>query len=198
MRSVRPRRTGAQTWCRPAMTSGPGQRVSVTLLMTDIVGSTAFWERDPIAMSAALRRHDDIIGCAVRAHCGSVIKQHCGGDGTFAVFRAAGDAVAAAVMIQRRCLRAAWPTSQPLRLRAAIHSGAVEHRRGDYFGTEVNRCARLCAVAEPGAVWVSSAAAGGVPATLAAIDRGAVALRDLTEAVQVFHVDLGGQLADTA
>lgn len=166
------------------------RRIEIAMLMTDLVGSTGLWEADARAMAKALRRHDAIVGHAVRLHHGVLVKQHCGGDGTFAVFTTPHDAIAAAVRLQRDCLRTAWPTTRPLLLRAAVHYGTVEHRQGDYYGVEVNRCARLCGVGEPGAVMLSGAAASGLSATDDLIDRGKVALRDVVEPVHAFQIDV--------
>lgn len=193
MESNRARAVRHPMLCGRSTSLGPSEGVNVAMLMTDVIGSTRLWEAEAAAMAEALRRHDAIVGCAVRLNRGAVIKQHCGGDGTFAVFSAPRDAIAAAVTLQRECLRTAWPTVRPLLLRAAVHHGTVEHRQGDYFGLEVNRCARLCGVGEPGAVLLSLAAAIGLGTTDDLIDRGDLALRDVAEPVHAFEIDVRRQ-----
>jgi class 3 adenylate cyclase len=68
---------------------------TVTFLFTDIEGSTRLWEAYPEAMRSALARHDEILRKAVVGHDGHVVKS--AGDGIFAVFTTAHDALDAAV-----------------------------------------------------------------------------------------------------
>ena len=72
---------------------------TVTFLFTDIEGSTALWERHPEAMQAALARHDRTLREAVESCSGVIVKTT--GDGAYAVFRAAKDALAASLAAQR-------------------------------------------------------------------------------------------------
>jgi hypothetical protein len=52
-------------------------------------------------------------------------------------------------------LKERWAESDPLRVRMAVHMGAVEERDGDYFGPPVNRVARLLSAAHGGQVLLS-------------------------------------------
>jgi class 3 adenylate cyclase len=131
----------------------------VTFLLTDIEGSTRRWEREPEAMREALHRHDALVReCVQRLH-GHVVKSKGEGDSVFVVFRHVRDAVNAAIVLQCALLAERWSTSTPLRVRMAIHTGEVELRNGDYYGTTVNRCARLRALANGGQVLLSGATA---------------------------------------
>ena len=47
-----------------AMSSPPSG--TVTLLFTDVEGSTRLWDAERDAMAAALRRHDEIVRNAIR------------------------------------------------------------------------------------------------------------------------------------
>jgi len=47
---------------------------TVTLLFTDIEGTTQHWEEQRAAMPDALRRHDELLRIAVQAHGGYVFK----------------------------------------------------------------------------------------------------------------------------
>jgi class 3 adenylate cyclase len=47
---------------------------TVTLLFSDIEGSTRLWETQPPAMGAALTRHDALLRSAIRSHRGHVFK----------------------------------------------------------------------------------------------------------------------------
>src|ERR687897_888284 len=79
---------------------------TVTFLFTDIEGSTARWERDPVAMGAAMPRHDALLNRAVEEHGGRVFKTL--GDGICAAFPDAVSAVAAAVEAQRVLMVQDW------------------------------------------------------------------------------------------
>src|SRR6187402_415600 len=148
---------------------------TVTFLFTDIEGSTALWEREPVAMQAAAARHDALIEAEVAEQGGVVVRPRGEGDSRFAVFARASDAVAAALALQWDLAAEPWPTSTPPRVRLALHTGEAELRAGDYYGTAVNRCARLRAVAHGGQTLVSLATEQLVRGQLAT----RVALHDL-------------------
>ena len=133
---------------------------TVTILFTDVEGSTRLWEQSPAAMGEALARHDALIEGIVEHHGGALVRPRGEGDSRFAVFARASDAVAAAAEVQRALHAEPWPTPTPLRVRAALHTGDAELRQGDYYGTAVNRCARLRAAAHGGQALLSSATHG--------------------------------------
>src|SRR5919202_5738308 len=130
---------------------------TVTFLLTDIAGSTRLWEQDAAAMRQALARHDALVEATVAEQGGQVIRPRGEGDSRFAVFARATDALAAAAALQQALYAEPWPTSAPLRVRLALHTGEADLRAGDYYGTVVNRCARLRAVAHGGQSLVSLA-----------------------------------------
>ena len=89
-----------------------------------------------------------------------------------------------------------WPVSEPLRARIGIHTGVAELRDGDYFGSAVNRAARLEAIAHGGQVVCSQATADLARDVLAEgvafVDLGEHRLRDLSRPERVFQVSAGG------
>ncbi|HEY5171956.1 MAG TPA: adenylate/guanylate cyclase domain-containing protein, partial [Acidimicrobiia bacterium] len=121
---------------------------TVTLLFTDIEGSTRMWDAHPADMQVALARHDVLLREAIDAANGYVFKTV--GDAFCAAFDTAADALQAAVVAQRTVGAAPWPASTPIRVRMGLHSGTCEERDGDYFGSVVNRAARLEAIAHGG------------------------------------------------
>jgi predicted ATPase/class 3 adenylate cyclase len=159
---------------------------TVTFLFTDIEGSTRLWQQDEQAMRAAMARHDEVLHAAVADHGGDVFSTM--GDGLAAAFGSPSAAVAAAVMAQRELALEQWPTALPIRVRMGLHTGEAEERGGDYFGTAVNRAARLMAVGNGGQVLCSGATAGLVDAEVRLVDLGEHRLRDLDRAVHVFQV----------
>src|SRR5438105_11271246 len=117
---------------------------TVTFLFTDIEGSTALWEEHPDAMHAALARHDRLLRHAIESSDGCIVKST--GDGVYAAFTAAADALAACLVAQRSLQLpepgASSPATSPtesrlpisLSVRMGLHTGAAELRDGDYFG----------------------------------------------------------------
>jgi predicted ATPase/class 3 adenylate cyclase len=168
----------------------------VTFLFTDVEGSTHTWEEAPDSMMEALRRHDEVIDGAVAAHRGVSVKPRGEGDSRFVVFRVAVDAVAAAADMQRGLAEVEWPTPRPLRVRASLHTGVAELELGDYYGSAVNRAARLRAIAHGGQTVLSGSTfelvqdhlPGGVTVT----DMGRHRLKDLTRPEHVFQLNVDG------
>jgi class 3 adenylate cyclase len=72
-----------------------------------------------------------------------------------------------------------------------LHIGEAELRGGDYFGTAVNRAARLAAVGHGGQVICSSATAEVADSEIGLVDLGEHRLRDLDRPMHVFQVAPG-------
>ena len=164
----------------------------VTFLLTDVVGSTAAWEHEPRAMGRAMRRHDVLINEAVEANGGALVRPRGEGDSRFAVFLDPADAARAAVVIRAALEAEPWETSSPIRVRTGIHTGEAELREGDYYGTVVNRCARIRSSGEPGQILLSAITArlldGSVPDGTKLRDLGARSLKDITEPEDVWEL----------
>jgi predicted ATPase/class 3 adenylate cyclase len=165
-----------------------------TFLFTDLVGSTRLWERHSTAMSAALARHDEILHAAISSHRGSVVKST--GDGVHAVFADAESAVRAAAEAQRMLGTEPWEVPEPLKVRMGLNTGAAERRNGDYFGTAVNRAARLMAIAHGGQVLLSNVtmelSRDGLPVEFEMVDLGEHRMRDLSRIEHVFQLRADG------
>ena len=162
----------------------------VTFLFTDVESSTALWEEQPEAMAVAVAEHDELLHRTVEANGGVVFKGL--GDGICAVFASALGGVTAAQEGQHRLLSHAWSTSKSLRVRMAVHTGVAELRGGDYFGTTLNRTARLMGTAHGGQVVLTQAAASLVDHELRAgtslLDLGMHRLKDLGRPEHVFQL----------
>ena len=163
---------------------------TVTFLFTDIAGSTSLWEKDGARMSQALAAHDALSRSAVESRGGRVVKTT--GDGVYAAFDNALDAVAATVDLQQALADSTATNGVPLRVRCGLHVGVVEPRDNDYFGSPVNRAARIMSAAHGGQVLMSQAVVDCVreklPATLALRDLGMVRLKDLSGPEHVYQV----------
>jgi predicted ATPase len=114
------------------------------------------------------------------------------GDSRFAVFAKVTDAVAAAAAMQQALYSEPWPTLSPLRVRMALYTGKADLREGDYYGTTVNRCARLRAAAHGGQILVSRTTADlvrdSLPASVELRDLGEHLLRDLQLPESIFQL----------
>jgi class 3 adenylate cyclase len=148
----------------------------MTFLFTDIEGSTRRWEADADAMRAALQAHNQVLREALEAHAGHVFNYT--GDGMCAVFVSPRAAVDAAVAAQR---------ALELPVRMGIATGEAELRGGEYFGTVLNRTARVMAAGHGGQILLDGATA----ALLSGVDLMALGykrLRDIAKPVDVFQV----------
>ncbi len=163
---------------------------TTTFLFTDIEGSTLLWERDPGRMRPALAWHDALARATVEAHGGRVVKTT--GDGVHAAFDDAAAAIEAAVQLQQGLAGSEARHGILLRIRCGLHVGADERRDGDFFGTAVNRAARIMSAAHGGQTLVSRDVAAIVaerlPEDIALRDLGSVRLRDLAGPERVFQV----------
>ena len=129
----------------------------VTFLHTDIEDSSGWWEREPIEMRRALARHDELVAHVVASNGGAVVKHL--GDGCWAAFASASNAVAAAVEFQRRQQRSDQGRGLELVVRVGVHTGEIEPTERDYFGPVVNRAARIVELANGNQIVCSSATA---------------------------------------
>ena len=163
---------------------------TVTFLFTDLEGSTRLWDERPDVMRSALARHDELVRAAVAAGGGVVVKGT--GDGVHAAFSTAADAVASAVVAQQAISSERWEDAASLRVRMGLHTGEAEARGGDYFGSALNRAARLMAAAHGGQIVCSQATADLARDSLSddvtLLDLGEHQLRGLSRAERVFQV----------
>ena len=152
----------------------------VTFLFTDVEGSTRRWEADADGMRAALAAHDEVLRAAIEAHGGYLFSHT--GDGVVAAFNSPKSAVDAAVAAQR---------ALELPVRMGLATGEAELRDGDYFGTVLNRAARVMAAGHGGQILVADSTAvllTGVDL----LDLGPRRLRDVSAPMRVFQVRASG------
>eukprot|EP01065_Artemidia_motanka_P008803 TRINITY_DN14457_c0_g2_i1.p1 TRINITY_DN14457_c0_g2~~TRINITY_DN14457_c0_g2_i1.p1 ORF type:complete len:1160 (+),score=317.83 TRINITY_DN14457_c0_g2_i1:474-3482(+) len=161
---------------------------NVTLVFTDIRGSTSLWEQATEAMGVALKQHNNIIRKAIAQNGGYEVKTV--GDAFFVVFASPEDACRFGVQVQADLTTAEWDRElaecglpqaaqakiagsdewlwNGVRIRIGIHFGRCEMEvnpttgRADYFGPPVNIAARLEAAGVGGFVGVSDTVAASV------------------------------------
>jgi predicted ATPase/class 3 adenylate cyclase len=162
---------------------------AIAFLFSDIEGSTRRWDAYGDAMRDALRRHDEILQAEIERRRGFVFKTI--GDAFCAAFWSVPEALAAAVDAQRSLGKQDFHAVDGLRVRMAISAGEADERAGDYFGTEVNRAARLLSTGHGGQILVSGGAAdlltGNLPSGITLRHLGTLALRDLKEPERVYQ-----------
>jgi class 3 adenylate cyclase len=161
---------------------------TVTLLFTDIEGSTRLLEERGDEYAALLEEHQRRLRNAFAAHGGVEVDVQ--GDGFFVAFPRADDALAAAADAQR-----ALAGLDGVRVRMGVHTGQPRRVGAGYVGLDVHRTARICAAAHGGQVLLSQTTrdlAGDQPAR----DLGEHRLRDLTTPQRLFQ--LQGEALETS
>jgi class 3 adenylate cyclase len=153
-------------------------------MFTDIEGSTRRWEADAGAMRAALLAHDEVLRAAIEAHGGFLFSHT--GDGVVAAFSSPNSAVDAAVAAQR---------ALQLPVRMGLATGEAELRDGDYFGTVLNRAARVMAAGHGGQILVADSTAGLLSGP-DLVNLGSRRLRDIPNSVRVFQLQAPGLRTD--
>lgn len=130
--------------------SRPVTRVLVTVLFTDIVGSTALAsDLGDQQWLDLLASHDTAVRRQLERFGGTEVKAT--GDGFCATFASPGQAIRGATAIRD----AVAPLG--LEVRAGLHTGEIELRGADVGGVAVHIAARVSALAQAGEVLVSGA-----------------------------------------
>jgi class 3 adenylate cyclase len=160
-----------------------GRRTLFSVLMTDIVDSTAqAVARGPAVWRDIVRSHNELAERVIDRHEGRLVKTT--GDGVIGLFDSAERAVRAGAAFS--------DALKPLgiRVRAGVHSGEVEITPGDVRGVAVHAAARIMALAAPDDVWVSATVRELVDGTgLEFTDRGLHELRGLPGQRQLYMLN---------
>ena len=163
---------------------------TVTLLFTDLVGSTSLSSHvGPAAADQLRQEHFGLLREALAETGGDEVKNL--GDGLMATFASASSAVACGVAMQQRMELRNRAASEQLSIRVGIAHGEADHDEQDWFGPPVVEASRLCNRAEGGQILVGELArmmAGGRHgSTFTPV--GALELKGLPEPVEAFAVD---------
>ena len=164
----------------------PPDQVRATFMFTDIVGSTRLAEAlGDAAWERLLRWHDDTLRRLIAAGGGEVVNST--GDGFFATFASASQAVECAVAIQRtlREHRDSVGFAPPIRI--GVHAAEANRRGTDFSGVGVHVAARVSALAEAGEILATAdtLAEAGVAADA---DRRQVTVKGVSAPLQVAPV----------
>jgi class 3 adenylate cyclase len=169
----------AQDWGKPPET---GERVLATLMVTDIVGSTAAAARlGDAAWKVLLDQHY----CSMRRELDRFrgIEVDTSGDGFLVMFDGAARAVHCAASVREAARQ------DGIELRAGVHSGEVE-RQGEHLrGVAVHIAARIAALAQPGEVLLSASTTSILEGSgLRFADAGEHELKGLAERRRLFRL----------
>jgi formylglycine-generating enzyme required for sulfatase activity/class 3 adenylate cyclase len=161
-----------------------------TVLFTDIVGSTTYFDRfgDTEGL-LLLYRHDSLVKGTVEEYSGIVVKTI--GDSVMAEFADPLSAVLAAIAIQRLLVHhnQSLARSERLQIRVGIHTGYGFKRANDLFGDIVNVAARITKRSGPAQILVSHPVMEAIPASEVFFKSlGEVALDGKSDAEELFEV----------
>ena len=133
-----------------------GTTQTVSLLFTDLVGSTSLATRlAPAAADDLRREHFGVLRRAIGDHGGTEVKNL--GDGLMVSFEGVASAVDCAISMQQGLERRNRQASPPLHVRIGVAVGDAVPEAGDWFGPPVVEAARLCNAADGGSIYVTDA-----------------------------------------
>jgi class 3 adenylate cyclase/pimeloyl-ACP methyl ester carboxylesterase len=160
----------------------------VTILFTDVEGSTALTQRLGDARAReVLRTHERTVREALKRHGGSEVKTL--GDGFMASFSSATRALECAIAIQRAFAEHNETAEEPIRVRIGLNAGEPIVEERDLFGTAVNMAARIAAKAQGAEILASDVVRQLVAGKgFLFADRGDVALRGFEDPVRLHQV----------
>lgn len=177
----------ARSGARPHLPSG-----QVTLMLTDIEGSTRLVERLADAYPQVLEDVRELIRVLVKRGKGCEVDARA--DEFFAVFATAGEALGTAVGIQREIGERKWPAR--VRIRVGLHSGSPGRTDTGYVGMPVHVAARVCSAGHGGQILVSASTreelAGDRLGSFRLERVGSYVLHGLSQAVELYQVHAPG------
>src|SRR5436853_5838499 len=154
----------------------------VTLLFTDVEGSTRLLEGLGDGYGDALHEHRRRLRAAFAAHDGVEVDTQ--GDAFFVAFGRASDAIAAAEHGQRAL------ADGPIRVRMGLHTGEPRLTEEGYVGLDVHKGARIAAVGHGGQVLLSQTTRALVEAEVR--DLGPHRLKDLSAPERIYQLEIDG------
>ena len=162
---------------------------AVTMLFSDIEGSTALLSRLGDRYGQALSDHRAVLRAAFGTWHGREMDTQ--GDSFFVVFETAADAVACCLAAQRALAAHDWPGGDAVRVRMGLHSGEPTRHEDGYIGMDVHRAARIAATAHGGQVVLSEVTlqqAGPLPEGASVRDLGFHRLKDISAPERIYQL----------
>ena len=163
---------------------------TVTLLFTDIEGSTKLLQRADELYADLLDDHRVIMRAALRSHDGYEVDTE--GDAFFVAFASASDAAAAAADAQRALAEHSWPGDHEVRVRMGLHTGEPRLVDRAYVGLDVHRAARVMSAGHGGQVVLSQSTRKALGDDWPVLDLGEHRLKDLLQPEHLFQLVVDG------
>src|SRR5579859_2935827 len=162
----------------------------ITLVFTDVEGSTRLLRELGPRFGALLATHHEIVRGELEASGGAVVRSE--GDSFFCAFADPSDAVRACLNVQLRLGRTEWPEGAEFRVRIGLHTGPVEMGGEDYIGLAVHQAARVSDAAHGGQIVVSESTlqllGEDLPSEVSFVRLGAYRLKDFREPMSLHQV----------
>ncbi|MEZ4316376.1 MAG: adenylate/guanylate cyclase domain-containing protein [Myxococcota bacterium] len=192
---------------RPLQTVLTAPVGSVTLVFTDIEGSTKLWEANEEVARHSLHAHDAVMRSVLHRFGGYEVKTE--GDAFMVAFSKPSAALRFCVEVQLSLHQHPWsdalldrpeasvkPGFRGLRVRMGVHEGVPECRRrggkADYYGPMVNRAARIAGSGHGGQILVSAhtweQADRSVRSAVTATNMGTFELRSLSGTQEIIQI----------
>jgi len=131
-------------------------RTPVTILFSDIQGSTSYFEKKgDVAGMAMLQRHHGLLFPSIERHGGRVVKTI--GDAIMARFNSPADGIKAAVAMQRALDRdrKTCDHGEQIHIRVGVHTGLGLVKDNDVYGDVVNAASRVEHQAQPDQILIT-------------------------------------------
>ena len=167
---------------------------TVTLLFTDIEGSTRLLRRLGERYGELVREHHNLLRAVAAAHGGRVVDTQ--GDAFFFAFTTSKQALSAGVEAQRQLAEHVWPDGVDVRVRMGMHTGEPALGAEGYLGIDVVEAARICSAAHGGQLVASEStralALSDPPHGISFRDLGEHMLKGLERPQRLYQVESDG------
>jgi class 3 adenylate cyclase len=163
---------------------------TVTLLFSDVEGSTKLLQRIGDAYADLLDKHRALLRRSFEAHGGFEVDTE--GDAFFVAFGSANDAVAAAAEAQQALAGQEWPENSEIRVRIGIHTGEPRLIEQRYVGLDVHHAARVMAAGHGGQVLISQPSRDLLDVHYNLRDLGEHRLKDLSSPQRLYQLQIDG------
>ena len=129
---------------------------NITIVFDDIKNSTVYADQcGDVQLQQLIKRHDDLLYSVISNYHGRIIKNI--GDGSLFIFSDAGEAVEAAIAIQKAVHQAnqTASTQDKFQVRIGAHTGRALVNELDILGLAVSIASRICNQADAGEIFIS-------------------------------------------
>ena len=167
---------------------------TITLLFSDIEGSTLLLRRLGDGYAELLARHRKLLRQAFEQHGGHVLESE--GDAFFVAFESATEAAAAAAGGQLALAGHEWPAGSEIRVRVGLHTGELRPVDGKYVGLDVHEAARVMAAAHGGQVVFTEPTRALLDESVRLRDLGEHVLRDIPGQHRLYQLEIDGLPAE--